>query len=319
MKKVLVMGGTGAMGRYLVPKLADCGYQVDVLSLDDMTSDRSNLRYLKANAMDETVLRELLQNHYNGIVDFMIYGTDAFRDRHPLLLANCEHYIYLSSYRVFAETKGWTKEDSPQLLDVSDNQLFLSTEDYALKKARGEDILEQSPYKNWTIIRPAITYSKRRAQLVTLECNAWIHDVRAGRPVLLPEAAKTVEATMSWGGDVAEMQKRLLFNDNTLCEAFNVTTSEHRTWGTVADYYTDLYGMKVEYVDTDTYIASIMKRSTSTDPMWEHHVRWQLEYDRLFERKMDNRKVLTATGLNQNELMPLYDGLKYERESVVTM
>ena len=40
--------------------------------------------------------------------------------------------------------------------------------------------------------------------------------------------------------------------------------------------------------------------------------RWQLEYDRLFTRIIDNTKVLEATGLKQENFMPLYEGLKYE-------
>ena len=36
------------------------------------------------------------------------------------------------------------------------------------------------------------------------------------------------------------------------------------------------------------------------------------EYDRLFDRVMDNSKVLAATGMVQEKLMKLYDGLKYE-------
>ena len=39
-RKVLVLGATGAMGRYLVPRLADLGYQVDAVSLDEVKSDR---------------------------------------------------------------------------------------------------------------------------------------------------------------------------------------------------------------------------------------------------------------------------------------
>ena len=34
MKKVLVLGATGAMGMYLVPELVSMGYQVDAVSLD---------------------------------------------------------------------------------------------------------------------------------------------------------------------------------------------------------------------------------------------------------------------------------------------
>lgn len=33
-KKIFVMGGTGAMGRYLIPQLLADGWIVDVLSLD---------------------------------------------------------------------------------------------------------------------------------------------------------------------------------------------------------------------------------------------------------------------------------------------
>ena len=44
-KKILVLGGTGAMGVYLVPELLRMGYRVDVVSLDDIKSDNPNLTY----------------------------------------------------------------------------------------------------------------------------------------------------------------------------------------------------------------------------------------------------------------------------------
>ena len=42
------------------------------------------------------------------------------------------------------------------------------------------------------------------------------------------------------------------------------------------------------------------------------HPAWQLRTDRLFDRVIDNGKVLAATGMAQKDLMPLYDGLRYE-------
>ena len=38
--------------------------------------------------------------------------------------------------------------------------------------------------------------------------------------------------------------------------------------------------------------------------------RWQLEYDRLLNRKIDNSKILEVAGLKQSDLMPLKEGLK---------
>ena len=96
---------------------------------------------------------------------------ELFTKRYKLLLENTKHYIYLSSYRVYADEQHPITESAPRLLDVSDDKEMLETDTYALAKARQEDILSASSFKNWTAIRPAITFSKRRYQLVTMEAN----------------------------------------------------------------------------------------------------------------------------------------------------
>ncbi|NLZ37777.1 MAG: hypothetical protein GX897_09960 [Clostridiales bacterium] len=305
-KKVLVLGGTGAMGVYLVPMLADMGYKVDVVSLDSGESSNPNIKYIKAeNAKDPAYIAELLKNDYDGIVDFLIYGTAEFKEKYRRLLENTGHYIYLSSYRVYANEEHPIKETSPRLLDVIKEEPFISSEDYSLYKARGEEVLKASEFANWTAIRPAITYSKRRFQLVTLEANVIIERARHGKTVLLPRQAMDVQATMSWAGDVAKMISRLLFNDATKRETYTVATAEHNPWRVVADYYNEHIGLKYEEVDKEDYISFI-------SPDKNLHVRWQLEYDRMFDRIIDNSKILNITGMKQSELMPLREGLKRE-------
>jgi len=215
-KKVLVLGGTGAMGSYLVPKLVEDAHTVDVVSMDDVTSDKPNLRYIKANAMDKAFLSELLSNHYDGIVDFMIYNTKSFPEYCPLFLENTDHYIYLSTYRVFADEEHPIRESSPQLLNVSKDELLLNSDDYCIHKARGEKFLRESKYRNWTIIRPAITYSHKRCQLITYERCHMLPYIKSGKPIPLYSDALKVQGTMSWAGDVAEMQRRLLFNKKAI-------------------------------------------------------------------------------------------------------
>ena len=91
-KKVLVPGGTGAMGVYLVPELLDLGYEVDVISLDERQSDNPRLRYFKANAKDTEYIEEMLKNGYDAIVDFMIYPTkEEYEKFISLYLKNTEH------------------------------------------------------------------------------------------------------------------------------------------------------------------------------------------------------------------------------------
>ena len=305
-KKVLVLGATGAMGKYLVPRLAEMGYQVDGVSLDEATGGHPNITYLKANAKDKNVLRQLLAKKYDGIVDFMIYSSGDLPYYLPLMLDNTGHYIYLSSYRIYDNKEHPVKETSPRLVDTADDLVLRSSDDYSIYKARGENILHALPKKNWTAIRPAITYSLMRYQLVTLEAPNTVGRAFAGKAVVVPEQARNVQATMSWAGDVAQMIAGLLFNETARGEIFTVATAEHHTWGEIADYYKDICNLKAVWVDKEDYIGSL-----SEDP-YSLGARWQLEYDRLFDRIMDNSKILAATGMKQEELMPLYDGLKLE-------
>lgn len=302
-KKVLVLGGTGAMGVYLVPELAALGYEVRVVSLDSVVSDNPRITYVKADAKNIDYQRELLKERFDAIVDFMIYSTEQFRERRDILLGNTDHYILLSSYRVYDGSDVPITENTPRLLDVSPNKEFLATDDYSLCKARQEDIVQNSGYRNWTIVRPAITYSKRRFQLVTLEAPVVVARALRGLPVVLPREALSVQATMSWAGDVARLMSRLLFNPAAYLERFTLATAEHRTWGEIAEYYQEIIGLDYVAADTEDYLE-IMGGANSA--------RYQLAYDRLFERVVDNSKVLRATGLKQADFMPLRRGLERE-------
>jgi len=301
-RKALLLGGSGAMGVYLAPELASMGYEVRVVSLDDVAFGDPRITCVKADAKSPERLKELLSEKFDAIVDFMIYSTEEFKEKRDLLLGGAEHYIFLSSYRVYSESVPLT-EASPRLLDVSKDKAFLATEDYSLYKARQEDVLQGSKYGNWTIVRPAITYSKRRFQLVTLEAPAHVARAMKGLPVVLPKEALSVQATMSWAGDVAKMIARLLLNPSALRERFTLATAEHRSWGEIAEYYREIIGLKYEAVDAEEYL----KIFGSSDG-----ARYQLAYDRMFNRVVDNSKVLKATGLKQSDFMTLRSGLEKE-------
>ncbi len=304
--KVLVLGGTGAMGVYLVPELIKKGYNVDVVSLDEVHCCDSKLNYIVGDAMDDSYIEELLKNGYDACVDFMIYSTEHFKKRAPMFLNSVGHYIYLSSYRVYANEQSPITESAPRLLDVSEDQRLLKSDDYCIKKARGEDILKESGFNNWTAVRPAITYSNRRFQLVTLEGVTFVTRALQGKKVLVPKEALDKQATMTWAGDVGKMISRLVLDEAAFGECFTVSTSEHHTWGEIAQYYEKLIGLEIVPVDKETFLKVIQPNPEALGD------RWQLEYDRLFDRVVDNSKILKFTGLTPIDLMPLYEGLKRE-------
>ena len=305
-KKVLVLGATGAMGQYLIPNLAEMDYQIDAVALEEQQSSWSNVTYIKANAKDSAVFRQLLEQKYDGIVDFMKYNTYELPYYLPHLVNHTSHYIYLSSYRVYDNKEHPIRETSPRLADTTDDIVLRNSDDYSIYKARGENIIRSLPESRWTIIRPAITYSKMRYQLVTLEAAHTVGRAFAGKKTVLPETARHIQATMSWAGDVAVMIARLLFNEKASGEVFSVCTAEHHSWEEIAAYYKDICGLESVWIDPEDYL-----RILNPNP-FNYYIRWQLEYDRLFDRIMDNSKVLAVTGMSQGALTKLYDGLEKE-------
>ena len=305
-EKVLVLGATGAMARYMIPFLAENGCQVDGITLDEVESKNPNVKYYKGNAKDPALLREFLSHNYDAVVDYLTYPTRDIPLYLPQLLDHTGHYIFLSSGRVYDNLEKPVKETSPRLIDSSKDPLLLSSDDYCIYKARGENLLFSWKRKNWTIVRPATTYSYLRYQLVTLEAANTVGRAFAGKKVVVPIQAKDKPATLSWGGDAGKMIGKLLFCEAALGEAFNINSAENHTWGEIADYYKDICGLDAVWVDKEDYLKII-------DPDPYHFApRWQLEYARLFDREVDNSKVLAVTGMKQSDMMPLYDGLKME-------
>ena len=306
-KRVLVLGATGAMGRYAVPFLAKSGCRVTEVALDDAPASLpEGVTHIKANGKDPEVRDGLLAQNFDGIIDFLSYPTRELVKTLPRMLDHTGQYIFLSSGRIYANLECPVRETSPRLIDASDDQLLLNSDDYCIFKARGENILMASGKKNWTIVRPATTFSYLRYQLVTLEAANTVGRARRGKAVVLPIQAQNKPATLSWGGDAGVMIARLLFREAALGEAFNINSAESRTWGDIADYYKDICGLKAVWVDKEDYLDIL-----NTDP-YNMGPRWQLEYARLFDRVVDNSKALAVTGMRQSDLMPLYDGLKME-------
>lgn len=307
-KKVLILGATGAMAVYLIPLLLEKGYSVTGVSLDEVKSDNEKLTYIKTDAKDMEFLKEQLKEKYDAIVDFMIYNSlSLFEEYYKLFLENTKHYIFFSTYRVYADDSP-LKETSKRLLDVQRPDDFVTEYEYSIYKAEEEDLLNNSPYNNYTIVRPAITYSKRRFQLTILEADLVVSRMLRDKTLVLPKSAMKKQATMSWAGDVAKMLSCIILNPKAFGETYNVSTAEHMTWEEVAKIYQDIGNLKYIEVDDETFLDVTGGVST-----WRKQ---QLMYDRCFDRIVDNSKILELCGMKQEDLMPLKDGLALELKNL---
>lgn len=296
--RALLLGGTGAMGSHLTRLLACDGWDVTVTSRSERSSSDPRVTYVRGDAHNRRFLADVLSGGWDAVVDFMVWTTDTFRGVRDLLLGSCRQYVFLSSYRVFADSPVIT-ERSPRLLDASGDREYLSTDEYALAKARQEDLLRASGRGSWTIVRPAVTYSVGRLQLCTLEAGAWLPLALAGHAVPLPGEMLARQATMTWGGDVALMISRLAGSEVALGEDFDACTSRHQSWAEVADAYRSVLPLEVREVALGPF------ERASGSP-------WQCRYDRMYDRVMDNSKILAATGLTEADLTPVANGLPRE-------
>jgi nucleoside-diphosphate-sugar epimerase len=304
-KNVLLIGGGGTLGTYVAKELLKLGCSVDVLCLEEKVSNHEKLSYFKAYATQEFLINLFKKNHYHGIVDFVHYQeVEDYRQIHKLLTKNSEHLIFLSSYRVYANLEYPITENAPHLLEVTEDKEFLEKEKYALSKARVEKFLrEESEAENWTIVRPVISFSQKRFDVVTISGRTIIDKAKSGKTIILPEAAKNLTAGLDWAGNTGKLIANLLFKKETYKEAYTISTAQNLTWGEVAEIYSELIGVKFQWTDIDTYVES--------DSCIKNNI-WALLYDRLYDRKIDNRKVLSATGLKREDFLSIKEGIKKE-------
>ena len=305
MKKVLLIAGGGTLGRYTAKELLNKGCAVDVICLEDYTSNNPKLCYYKAKA-DLNYLTEFLKDkYYDGIVNFIhYYVPEMYKPVHKLLTSKTDQLIFLSSYRVYAESKQPLTEEAPFLADVVEDEEFLKSEDYAVPKAICEKYLrEESDTKNWTVVRPIISFSDKRFDLVTVSGHEIIDAARSGKTVILPEAAKNLTAGLDWAGNSGKLIANLLFKKECLGEAYTVSSGQNLTWGEVADIYTRLTGVNFRWADTEEYVST-------------GHGGNGLFYDRLYDRAVDNTKILKATGFKKEDFTSIEDGIKIELNNI---
>lgn len=302
MKKILILGGTGAMGTSLVSFLENSDSCVYVTSRKEKES-YNNIIYKKGNAHDLDFLSSLLEdNNYDCIVDFMVYSTEEFKSRAELLLKATKQYIFISSSRVYADCSDPVTEESPRLLDVCKDSEYLCTDEYALTKARQEDIIINSGFKNYTIIRPYITYNTSRLQLGVFEKEYWLERALRKHTVVFSNDIAEKMTTLTYGKDVAFLMSRLIGNEKALGEIFNITTSKTTQWKSVLETYTNT-------LEELGYNVKIKMLPQSTD-LSKYFNKYQIQYDRLYDRKFDNTKILKTVDLPEYQFKDPNSGLK---------
>lgn len=306
--KILILGGTGAMGTPLVNILSNDNSKEVYVTSRSKRDDFKNIHYLVGNAKEDIFLDELLKNKWDVIIDFMIYNSNEFSSKIDKLLTNCNQYFFLSSSRCYADSKDLITESSDRLIDVCKDEEYINLDEYGYAKGREENILMNSKYNNYTIIRPYITYNTYRLQLGVYEKDSWLQRALRGKSIVFPKDIASHYTSLTYGEDVAKNMVSLIGNPKALGEAFHIVSEEHHTWDEILHFYVDtIYELtgkkiKIKYLEDST-------------PLYEIGNKWQIKYDRLYDRKFSNKKIKSIT--ENVEYTKTFDGLRKSLEEFI--
>lgn len=318
--QVLILGGTGAMGRHLVRLLNGKATKIFVTTRTRRL-DSERVIYLHGNARDMGFLNEILKTSWDVIIDFMSYGTAEFESRRNLLLEATTQYVFISSARVYSKSEVPITEDTPRLLDVSTDKIYLETDEYALAKARQENLLRDSGRRNWTVIRPSITFSETRLQLGVLEKESWLYRALHGRSIVFSDDIADKLTAMTYGLDVSKGIASIVGNSKAYGETFHITSEEAFRWHEILEIYLDVLEKYFGFRPKVFMTRKSLKLSFS---------KYQVIYCRYFNRRFDNSKIKqfvdvdaflkTETGLRYclDEFMkkPLFSNINWTLEAM---
>lgn len=291
------------MGAPVVQILAERANQVTVTTRQKKESDHENIRYVQGNAHDLNFIRKLLSGEYDAVIDFMIYSPDEFDVFSKLYMENVKQYLFLSSARVYSDSLEMRiTEDTPRLLDVTKDKQYLATNEYALAKAREENILSESGFKNYTIIRPYITYYNDRLQLGIFEKEMWLQRALKGKKIVFSRNIASKVTTLTYGYDVAIRIADLVGKKYALGQAYHITTEEYIKWEDVLECYLDVLESHLGYRPEVCW-------TEKSDPLLEKTNYYQIHCDREYNRRFSNEKIQIASN-EKKDFIDTKTGLK---------
>lgn len=301
--KILLLGGTGAIGRDLSLALSRENVKIFITSRSKHTSVNS-VHYIQGNAKDKAFLSTILVEKFDAIVDFMNYTEQEFRDSISILLRSTSCYYFLSSSRVYANSIEPITEASSTLLETATDSEYKASNEYGLTKAKEENILRNSNYKNWVILRPYIIYSDSRFQLGALEKEDWLFRVLEGKSIVMQKSLLQKTTTLTYSSDAAEVISSIILTNKSRQHIFNIVGSYkcQATWGEVLQIYKEILEEKL-----NRKIRVFLLSDTQSKQLRKGKAYFQTSFDRMYNRIFDNSSI-TAFKCSESYI-PIREGL----------
>lgn len=267
---ILVIGGTGIIGRALLRLAASTGANVVAISRDAQTAGgaQDNVRFVTADRKDRARFAEIarvLQREYGGwdlLVDVIAFGEGDVSQVRECFGACVGHFVLISTTLVYARGPCEPSIFSADQPLAAGDQLG----GYVARKVEVESAWRRCTRGNWTILRPYHVLGPGALPGCLPFHNRDVNLVRrllSHEPLVLCRGGE-VDGSFIHPDDLAEIILRLAQNERSFGRAFNaVYPVSFRAF----DYYRELAGL---------LRAPLFVEAASYRSVWERGIGWEL-------------------------------------------
>lgn len=306
-KKVLIIGGGGTIGTAVAEELLKNGCSVDIMCLENLKSNNEKLKYITTPVNTEYLRGYLSDKYYDAIMNLIHFpDPEDYIEMHKVIAPKTGHEIVISSIRALGDAQHPITSSAPTILDLYErgefpDEEFVKRDTYSMSKCVIERYFNHATrYKNWTIVRPMITTSNKRFDIVQYTFDEPVRWAREGRTMYIASHVKDNYAGVEWAGNSAKIIANIMFNPNCMRKTYMLSTGHRLTWGDIANIYTELLGLKVEWLNPDEYKSRFGL------------YRFPLKYDRAYNREVDPSQMLNDLGLRPEDFKTMKEGIEIE-------
>lgn len=258
---VLIIGGTGILSTDICALSVRKGYSVYILNRGKrsyvLNNDATLIKCDIRNESVEEISAKLGDIYFDVVIDFLTFNPAQMNKTLSCIKDKCNQYIFISSATAYEKAS----EDE---IITEKTPIGNPKWDYAYQKSLSERFLAEnykSYVKNWTVVRPYVTYNETRIPyaIVADGCYwALVNRINIGKPVILWDNGKA-KCTITNTKDFAVGVVGLFCNEKAYSEAFHVTGDERLTWKGVLDAVIEANEKSADVIDMPTEeIVSIL-------------------------------------------------------------
>jgi nucleoside-diphosphate-sugar epimerase len=182
-RQALVIGGSGFVGRALVPALLSHGYEVTLLNRGTRSVEGTAQLVADRLEMSQMLSAGRETGSFDLVIDTCAYAARATEIAWEVFSAKCRHWIQLSSAAVYRETPGRDPRESDHIGGAP------VWGDYGVDKSACDDfLLARANPTSVTILRPPYLYGPGNDN--DRETFVWSRALQ-GAPILIPTDGST--------------------------------------------------------------------------------------------------------------------------------